>query len=352
MDAKRRIQSRSRYIRHVGRLAFFSTLCFAFFATHVDVNRFLGISKRSLDVLTTTATNLTGLQLPAVSITVVQTAPPSLNVTDVQTASALNVTDVHTTAVNATDNATNKSSPISQTKAHVATRGRLPLMIPLPVLVASLFKSGTTSLHSYFQCGRQRSVHYFGENQLRTGLCMLLNVSKRRDLLYNCGDYDIWTDNNAMDGCWDPSVYALDAFYNSFPSGTIILSTRDPDDWVNSVERWGGLMAHLKQCKHLWPQQPKRNLTTADIREFYLWQIDHVRQFAAAHPSLTYIEFALNDIDAGFLLEEKIGIPSSCWGQQNVFENTRFSKNNTDDREGGHNNTKENHERITLAVSA
>jgi hypothetical protein len=65
----------------------------------------------------------------------------------------------------------------------------------------------------------------------------------------------------------------------------------------------------------------KRNVTDEDIRLFYEWQVGHVRRFAQAHPSMTYIEVDLEANATGSILEDKIGIPAHCWGHKN--KNTR-----------------------------
>jgi hypothetical protein len=306
-------------MRYFVQLAFLGIACFASLAMYADVKNLLANSKRSLEVRTSTANK-------TIANASINALPQGTSHAKVQSHEPVPQKSSLPTSVNGTNTVKSLQKPAPQTR--VAYFQRPPIKIPFPVLVASIFKSGTTSLHSYFRCGGQRSVHYFGENKLRTGVCMLKNLSKRLDMFRGCGNYDIWTDNNAMDGCWDPSVYALDAFYRLYPQGTIILSTRDPDDWVSSVQRWGGLMAHLKTCRRLWPQQPQRNRTDDDIRQFYIWQTNHVREFAAEHPSLTYIEISLDDVDAGLLLEEKIGIKASCWGKQNEFESSRFGDPN------------------------
>ena len=48
---------------------------------------------------------------------------------------------------------------------------------------------------------------------------------------------------------------------------------------------------------------------------FYDWHTAHVREFCLQHPSLTYIEVALESPMLGKILEEKIGISASCWGK-------------------------------------
>ena len=48
--------------------------------------------------------------------------------------------------------------------------------------------------------------------------------------------------------------------------------------------------------------------------EFYSWYLKHVRLFAKDHPSITFIEVSLDSEDTPKILEDKIGIPSECWG--------------------------------------
>jgi hypothetical protein len=77
----------------------------------------------------------------------------------------------------------------------------------------------------------------------------------------------------------------------------------------------------------LWPTQQQdiggnRTLTEWDIQAFYNWHTEHVRKFAKAHPSMTYIEVSLESSDTAQQLEEAIGIPAHCWGHAN--KNTRI----------------------------
>lgn len=64
-------------------------------------------------------------------------------------------------------------------------------------------------------------------------------------------------------------------------------------------------------------EQQQQLLTTRDIRNFYEWHTQHVRDFAAAHPSLTYIEVKLEDETTASVLQERVGISASCGGRHN-----------------------------------
>ena len=150
---------------------------------------------------------------------------------------------------------------------------------------------------------------------------MYENIQAHRDPFQKCGDYDVWTDNSFLqspDVCWDPSISGLDAIYATYPTATILLTVRSADAWVDSVKRWGTLLRRLRTCKKLWPDQPKRRLRLSDLRNYYLWQVQHVRDFAASHPSLTFVEVDLEADETASTLEERVGIPATCWGRHNV----------------------------------
>ena len=205
------------------------------------------------------------------------------------------------------------------------------IKVNYPVFVASLYKSGTTTIHAYFQCGGQKSVHY-AAGRTRTGPCLQRRIQKGLHPVFEgCGGdtFDIYTDNanlNSPRSCFDPSVHGLDQIYESYPNGTILLAVRDSNRWLDSVERYKfpkwELLPHLQQCPDLWLTQKEeignRTLTKDDILHFYDWHTEHVRKFAAQHPSMTYIEVKLEDTNTAQILEEKVGIPASCWGHSNI----------------------------------
>jgi hypothetical protein len=217
---------------------------------------------------------------------------------------------------------------------------RVPLKIPTPILLASLPKSGTTSVWKYFMCGGRSASHLFAKinenwsnksilgtgnlvigNTISSGLCMQWNSLAGRPLLKGCGDYDVWTDTGYLaylkqaPACYYPAIEGLEDWYKSYPNSTIMLTTRSVDSWVHSASRWkgGSLVRKWHRC-HLTnvdPDNPKRRKPMA---QFYEWHVELIREFARKHPSITYIEVALEDPNIASILHAKTGIPSSCWG--------------------------------------
>jgi hypothetical protein len=208
------------------------------------------------------------------------------------------------------------------------------LQIPTPVFLASLPKSGTTSVWKYFSCGGVKASHFYvklNETEAQrfgpdvkdstfAGRCLHANVLEGRPLLENCGPYQVWTDTGYIKGrpaiqCYYPAIEGLDEFVKWYPNATLLYITRQTDDWTQSVSRWsmGTLLRRWKRCNLMG----LINTTYAGMNAFYEWHKRLVRNFAKAHPSLTYIEAALEDPETGFLLQDATGIPASCWADCN-----------------------------------
>lgn len=194
--------------------------------------------------------------------------------------------------------------------------------ITYPVFLASLYKSGTTTVHSFFQCGGKKSAHY-QVGRRRTGPCIRRNIANNRPPFQGCNngrEVDVWTDNADLFPpryCFHPSIEGLEAIAQFYPNATIMLSTRPSEDWHSSVLRYNfrrwSLSEELGKCP-----EPHMNQT---LPEFYEYHNQYVRDFARDHPSLTFLEVSLVSNETGSILEEATGIPASCWGHKN--KNTR-----------------------------
>ena len=75
------------------------------------------------------------------------------------------------------------------------------LLVPTPIFVPSLPKSGTTTAHEYFLCGGQKSAHFGGNNgnaTFKIGHCAHRNTRQGLAPFDGCGDYDVWTDTGTF----------------------------------------------------------------------------------------------------------------------------------------------------------
>jgi hypothetical protein len=230
--------------------------------------------------------------------------------------------------------------------------GRKPLRVTLPVFVASLPKSGTTSIWQYFQCGGWRASHQWtriddeedlpgdqteengdlGSPKNRTasliGKCVWDNIRLDRPPFEGCGGDPIYTDTgyarfkpipNATAGtpmCYYPSVFALENIRKHYPNATIVLVIRKPESWAESIMNWGNgtLLFRWDNCHFDNLPSPPSLATRAQLEAFYNWHNYNVRSFAR-RSGMRMIEVSLEAPDAGRKLQESIGLPSACWGK-------------------------------------
>lgn len=193
-----------------------------------------------------------------------------------------------------------------------------PLTVKTPIFVASLPKSGTSSIWKYFLCAGHMAAHATSlVNQtaaVRIGDCMERNIKNQNTQkpFHGCGPYYIWTDcGNMVDPplrphCFYPSIQALDSLYNAYPDMTILLMRRNATAWADSVR-------HFHQIAKRWVQCGILRNEEESLVQFYNAHTTRLREFAQAHPSMTYIELPLEGSDTGKQLEEAFGTPASCW---------------------------------------
>lgn len=225
--------------------------------------------------------------------------------------------------------------------------GPMPIKIPTPIFVASLPKSGTTSIWQYFNCGGHQASHQYvkvANGTMLAGECIYLNVQNHRPIFQGCGTTTVFTDtgyakfrlnNPATPMCYFPSIDALDSLYEHYPSATVILVVRETESWYESMLNHGegSLLGRMKACnltglsssdgsvhrpsKSMHEHGPDSMELPApqDVKRFYEWHNARIREFAQARPSLTYIEVSLEGRDTARHLEEATGIPASCWGK-------------------------------------
>ena len=222
-----------------------------------------------------------------------------------------------------------------------------------PIFVMGLPKAGTTSLKVYFECGGLKTSHYFcdatGEPKRRLAStsaeaseatahtlvdwtrgvpgscadCIQHNVKAGLPALHGCNGYDAFAqldlakvDPHQID-CYYPQVDAISAIYSEYPDSTFVLNLRPAANWLRSVDNYRGLRGRLIKCD-IGGFGRDVGKTDAEMLEWYHSHADNVREFARAHPSLKLVEVNIEEPDAGDVLERAFGIPSHCWGKENV----------------------------------
>jgi Sulfotransferase domain len=224
----------------------------------------------------------------------------------------------------------------------------IPLKVGLPIFVASLPKSGTTSIATYFSCGGRLSSHHWvrhgnltkGErpnpSQLeRAGECIQRNVQQGNPPFHKCGIYDVYSDTGIVSkvlggprgasNCFYPSLSALRSMIDAYPNLTVVLVVRNATSWYNSLKTWGvkqnnPLLKRFTRCNSTdWPlYNPHDNTTQQQMQDFYEWHNEQVRKTVRSYTANStfprLVEVQLESTDTGRILEHQIGIPSACWG--------------------------------------
>jgi Sulfotransferase domain len=203
-----------------------------------------------------------------------------------------------------------------RTKRELQSHHRLPT----PIFVASLPKSATSSSWMYFNCGGYNAAHQWIKGQGKVGGCIEQNIRNQKPPFDGCGNYDVWTDTGHVEQdpiCYQPAIQGLDAIYQSYPNSTIVLVTRDVEDWYQSISRlqWRQTFNKLHHCPGM-PSNKGSATQKDDWIQFYVNHTQMVRHFAKTHPTMTYLEFAVEDPNVAQQMEQQIGINATCWGRQ------------------------------------
>jgi hypothetical protein len=244
--------------------------------------------------------------------------------------------------------------------------------LPLPIFVLNLPKSGTQSIFDYFATcqapGKHWMAHYWIQRfHSKVGRCLADNVWHDRPMAQGCGEaklagYAIYTDSGLMWSeeveqdvhddnstqrhkrsstrkCFFPGVHGLENIAKYYPTATILHFPRNATQWVESSSHWNHLLSRYDTFCGGFPEilhkdvelstmgeyTPKHPATSeAEWATWYEAYTQRIRDFARDHPSLTYVESPLEDINGtAKLLEELTGVSDSCYGRSHVNKKRR-----------------------------
>jgi len=237
------------------------------------------------------------------------------------------------------------------------------LKVQLPIFVLNLPKSGTLTLHRYFNCGMGSywSAHHWMRKAatgdlIRIGLCMGRNddpnnQSSSRPLVEDCGGYAVYTDAGAMwtemeeptnrtaggrnkhrvQRCFFPGIHGLENIAKHYKSATIVHVKRNTSEWVRSAGNWNNILGRMSSSCNGGgiPKQedPYQNNATAEHwMAFYDQYADNIRQFAARNPHLTLVEAELESPETPRILEQATGIDANCYAHTHKTSDLKAKK--------------------------
>ena len=197
------------------------------------------------------------------------------------------------------------------------------------IFVASLPKSGTTSIWKYFLCGNYSNSYHQWINKdngtIPIGECVRNNQFMNRPTFYNCGDpsnpyaTEVYTDTgyarrlkSGQVDCFYPSIQALKDMAHHHKDITVLLVTRNSTEWFQSLASWGhgSLLERWKDCSFLRYFMYKYNLTS--WVQFYEHHTRYIVETAQAL-NITIHKVPLEDPATGVRLQSLFGIPPTCW---------------------------------------
>lgn len=186
------------------------------------------------------------------------------------------------------------------------------------VFVVGLPKSGTTSLHKYFECGGLHSSHWTC-GDIRCGECIEQNILKHQTPLLGCGSFDVYTQMDVVgDGnhsCYFPQLSALDIIYETYPNATYIFNTRPFAHWNRSIHNWYNMHYRLRE-KCIWPFSFSKNQHF--FKQLHEYTTNTIHTFHKTHTSMNLLEIDIESSSAGEALEDWFGIPQKCWQKRNA----------------------------------
>ncbi|CAB9499039.1 expressed unknown protein [Seminavis robusta] len=201
-----------------------------------------------------------------------------------------------------------------------------------PVFVLSLPGTSTLATSRYFKCGLGSGgtndfAFYWTSNgnesseQIEIGRCMQDNLDAGRPPLDGCGTAKVWSSMGFVapkeEKCFFPSIdrRAMDALAEAYPEATILQVTQDPEEWYRSSYRRfrSNLVSFCNRDDGAVPIPENKGASKAEWVAFYEWNLQSVRDFAAAHPSIHYVEVALEDSETNAILQKELGLPRLCW---------------------------------------
>lgn len=250
------------------------------------------------------------------------------------------------------------------TSTNVSNRHEKGLKLPLPIIVLSFPKSGTTSVHHFFSCSGVTAQHFCccGDESDHPpcekdtmSVCILKNMAKNRKMLENCGNYQVYCqldgerpilrDNeqqrngilledgtlefhdtstsqgrNSMFRHFLPQHFNLDRLHLEYPTATYLMPLRDREEWAMSALRWyqmRGRFVNEYVAFNSSIERPGKKHAKEFLMRIYDEHTQLVRRFVHNHPEHALVEFNISDPNAGKVLADAFGLREDCWGHHN-----------------------------------
>mmetsp|Transcript_6359 Transcript_6359/g.9048 ORF Transcript_6359/g.9048 Transcript_6359/m.9048 type:complete len:302 (+) Transcript_6359:99-1004(+) len=197
--------------------------------------------------------------------------------------------------------------------------------LKLPIINLGMPKMGSTSLHSYFDCGGYKSVHWrCGERYCSE--CIREAVQAGLPPFSKCNITDIDSYAQIDRGPENlVQVNYLNEIVGGVPNATFILTFRNMTKWYMSMNNWQSIHSSEINMRQRFeranitglPRGVGRNVS--EFSHFYCEYVKRVREEVAKYPGRhELIEIDIEDPTVGWQMEEAFGTSHTCWGKKNT----------------------------------
>ena len=187
---------------------------------------------------------------------------------------------------------------------------------------------GSTSLHSYFDCGGYKSVHwrcgkrYCGEcidieDAIQAGSSPL-STSKCTKNFGSYAQIDRGPEHLVQ-------VNYLNEIVRGVPNATFILTFRNMTKWYMSMNNWQSIHSSEINMRQRFERANITGLPTgvgrnvSEFSHFYCEYVKRVREEVAKYPGRhELIEIDIEDPTVGWQMEEAFGTNHACWDKKNA----------------------------------
>mmetsp|Transcript_24435 Transcript_24435/g.37385 ORF Transcript_24435/g.37385 Transcript_24435/m.37385 type:complete len:305 (-) Transcript_24435:275-1189(-) len=202
----------------------------------------------------------------------------------------------------------------------------------LPIINLGMPKMGSTSLHSYFDCGGYKSVHWrCGERYCSE--CIREAIQAGLPPFSKCNITDIDSYAQIDRGPENlVQVNNLNEIVGGVPNATFILTFRNMTKWYMSMSNWwtdskevpfnstkDNTMRGRFEVANITGLPVGVGRNVSEFSHFYCEYVKRVREEVAKYPGRhELIEIDIEDPTVGRQMEEAFGVNRTCWGHSNT----------------------------------
>ena len=175
------------------------------------------------------------------------------------------------------------------------------------------------------------------------GLCIEKQVQENATggILSNCGNFTIFTQMDFMHyirrkkdvpkyKCIFPQIHYLNELYEDSPNATWMLPFRNVTKWIASLTHFNKMKYRMKKFCDFpelgFHHDADKEKTDEDFVSLYCNHVKQIRRFVERHPTLSLVEFSIDDPDFAKYLASVfpgVSVSDTTWGHAHFVEERR-----------------------------